>query len=97
VWTAGGGWERLLGTDHLGRDLLSRLIVGARVSVLVAVISVAIAGSFGVVVGLLAGYFGGRIDALLMRLADMQLALPFILLATIIIGIFGPTLVNSRS
>ncbi len=93
-WSANGSPEHLLGTDHLGRDLLSRLIVGARISLLVALISVAFSGTIGVLIGLAAGYFGGRLDALLMRIADMQLAIPFILLAIIIIGIFGPSLRN---
>ena len=94
AWIDGGDWSRVLGTDHLGRDLLSRLIVGARISLFVAVVSVLISGTLGVAIGLVAGYFGGRFDAILMRLADMQLAIPFILLAIIIIGIFGPSLPN---
>lgn len=94
AWTAAGEWQFPLGTDHLGRDILSRLIIGARISILVATIGVALAGTIGILVGLLAGYFGGRLDDILMRLADMQLALPFILLAIIIIGIFGPTFTN---
>lgn len=81
-----------LGTDHLGRDLLSRLIYGSRVSVIVSFSSVLISASIGLLVGLLAGYFGGKVDYLLMRLADFVLAFPNILLALAIIAIFGPSL-----
>lgn len=94
AWAANGSPEHLLGADHLGRDLFSRLIVGARISLLVALISVLCSGTIGVAIGLAAGYFGGRLDALLMRVADVQLAIPFILLAIIVVGIFGPTLTN---
>jgi peptide/nickel transport system permease protein len=81
-----------LGTDHLGRDLLARVIYGARPALLVGFAAVAISGLIGMAVGLIAGYFGGRADDALMRLADVQLAFPFILLAIAVIGVLGPSL-----
>jgi len=81
-----------LGTDHLGRDLLARVIYGARPALLVGFAAVAISGLIGMVAGLIAGYYGGRTDDILMRLADIQLAFPFILLAIAVIGVLGPSL-----
>ena len=82
----------VLGADAIGRDILSRIIFGARVSLTVGVASVALAMLIGTLVGLVAGYFGGWMDALLMRLADIQLAFPFILLAITVIAVIGPGL-----
>lgn len=87
----GGTGEHLLGTDQLGRDLLSRLLFGARLSMLVAIAVVAIAGGFGTVMGLIAGYRGKATDAVIMRVADMQLAFPGILLALVILYAIGPS------
>lgn len=84
----------LLGTDDLGRDILGRLIYGSRVSLLVGLASVAIGGSIGVTLGLLTGYYGGWLDAVVMRLADIQLAFPFILLAIAVLAVLGPGLWN---
>jgi peptide/nickel transport system permease protein len=81
-----------LGTDHLGRDLLARVIYGARPALLVGSAAVVISGLIGMAAGLVAGYFGGRTDDVLMRLADVQLAFPFILLAIAVIGVLGPSL-----
>jgi peptide/nickel transport system permease protein len=81
-----------LGTDHLGRDLLARVIYGARPALLVGFAAVMISGVIGMVAGLASGYFGGRLDDVLMRLADVQLAFPFILLAIAVIGVLGPSL-----
>jgi peptide/nickel transport system permease protein len=81
-----------LGTDHLGRDLLARVIYGARPALLVGFAAVAISGLIGMAAGLVSGYVGGRADDVLMRLADIQLAFPFILLAIAVIGILGPSL-----
>ncbi|MET0170728.1 MAG: ABC transporter permease [Aliihoeflea sp.] len=84
----------LLGTDGLGRDVLSRLIYGARISLLVGFIAVCIGGTLGTTLGLVAGYFGGKIDDVIMRFADIQLAFPFILLAIMFLVVLGPGLVN---
>ena len=91
-WRDAAGRAHPLGTDHLGRDILARIIYGARPALLVGFAAVSISGVLGMMAGLLAGYFGGRIDDLLMRLADIQLAFPFILLAIAVIGVLGPSL-----
>jgi peptide/nickel transport system permease protein len=87
----GGSAGHLLGTDQLGRDLLSRVLYGARVSLMIAVAVVAVAGTIGITLGLVAGYFGGLVDAFIMRAADMQLAFPGILLDLIILFALGPS------
>jgi peptide/nickel transport system permease protein len=86
------GQLHLLGSDHLGRDLLARILYGARPALMVGFAAVLISGVLGMVAGLIAGYFGGRVDDVLMRLADIQLAFPFILLAIAVIGVLGPSL-----
>jgi peptide/nickel transport system permease protein len=86
--------EFLLGTDQYGRDVLSRTIYGTRISLLVGIISVGIAAICGLMIGLVAGYCGGIIDSLLMRLMDVMLAFPGILLALAIVSIIGPNLAN---
>jgi len=91
-WQDGIGRLHPLGTDHLGRDLLARVIFGAQPALLVASAAVMISGVLGMATGLVGGYFGGRIDDVLMRLADIQLAFPFILLAIAVIGVLGPSL-----
>lgn len=83
-----------LGTDHLGRDLLARTLVGARVSLLVAMVGVLLAGSIGITLGLLSGFFRGRVDHVIMTLADTQLALPFTLVAISLGALTGPSLPN---
>lgn len=83
-----------LGTDQLGRDILSRIIYGSRISLIVSLNSVLLSCLLGLNIGLMAGYYGGVLDAILMRLVDLQLAFPFILLAMAIIALLGPTLMN---
>ncbi|NED96767.1 dipeptide/oligopeptide/nickel ABC transporter permease/ATP-binding protein [Phytoactinopolyspora alkaliphila] len=85
VWD-GGDWAYPLGTDALGRDVLSRMIYGARSSVLISACAMLIGATLGLVTGLIAGFFGGLADTLIMRLGDVQLALPFILIAIVILG-----------
>jgi peptide/nickel transport system permease protein len=92
VWADKGSWAHLLGTDQLGRDILSRLIFGARTSLIVGFTVVALAGAFGVTIGLLAGFRGGRTDAILMRLVDVQVAFPGLLLILLIVAVIGPSL-----
>lgn len=87
AWAEGGSTSSLLGTDQLGRDLLSRMLYGARTSLSIAGGAVLLATSFGALVGLVAGYFKGRTDTVLMRLVDVQLAFPFILLALAILSL----------
>jgi peptide/nickel transport system permease protein len=91
-WRDASGARHILGTDHLGRDLLARVIYGARPALLVGAAAVLISGVLGMAMGLVSGYFGGRSDDVIMRLADIQLAFPFILLAIAVIGVLGPSL-----
>lgn len=88
------GKVHILGTDHLGRDVLSRSIYGARLSLSVGVSAVLIGGTIGLVVGLMSGYSDGPVDAILMRAVDVQLAFPFMLLALTIVAILGPSVFN---
>ena len=90
----GGTFEHLLGTDELGRDILSRMIFGARISLLVGFIAVVISGFIGTSLGLVSGYFGGRVDSIIMRFVDIQLSMPYILIALALIGALGPSLRN---
>jgi peptide/nickel transport system permease protein len=94
VWEEGGSWKYPLGTDQLGRDVLSRLIFGARVSLAAGVLTVLLAGVIGAAIGLAAGYYGGRVDAVLMRLTDATLSFPVILLALILAVTVGPSFAN---
>jgi peptide/nickel transport system permease protein len=84
VWTDGGNLTYLLGTDHMGRDVLSRIIVGARSTLIVSLCGVAVAGFIGVLLGMIGGYSQGLLDNLLMRITDMQMAIPPILLALLL-------------
>ncbi len=94
VWLDGGRWANLLGTDRLGRDLLTRIIYGARVSLTAGVVTVVVATFVGVAVGLAAAYFRGRVDAVLMQLTDATLSIPIILLALILAVTVGPSFQN---
>ncbi len=94
VWVEGGSVRHLLGTDALGRDVLSRLVYGGRVSILVGLSSVLISGVIGIVLGLVSGFFGGKTDDLISGFAEIQLAFPFILLAITIMAVLGPGLLN---
>lgn len=88
-WMEGSNSSYLLGTDHLGRDILSRLIYGSRVSLIVGLTAVTISGGIGVVAGLTGGYRGGWLDDIIGRLGDIQLAFPFILLALAVMAVLG--------
>jgi ABC-type dipeptide/oligopeptide/nickel transport system permease subunit len=90
----GGVPGYFLGTDHLGRDTLSRIIYGARVTLLVSVFAVFVAGAVGIWLGLLAGFFGGLTDAIILRLIDTQLAFPVVLLVIALVAVVGPSLTN---
>jgi peptide/nickel transport system permease protein len=83
-----------LGTDQVGKDILAQVLQGARISLLVGAATITAAGLFGLIIGVLAGYYGGFLDAMLMRLADIQLAFPSILLAILIAAVLGPSVVN---
>ena len=94
AWEEGGSWKHVLGTDHLGRDVLSRVIHGSRVSLAVGAVVVLIAGTFGVFLGLIAGYHGGRTDSIVMRWIDTQVAFPGLLIALIILAVIGPSMLT---
>ena len=94
VWQDGGSWSHLLGTDNLGRDIYSRLIFGARLSLTIALFAILLAGTIGIALGLLAGYLGGITDSFIMRVVDAFLAMPFILMALAIVAALGPSTFN---
>ena len=94
IWMDGGSFAHLLGTDHLGRDFLSRLVVGARISLLVGAMAVFFSGLVGTAVAITAGYLGGTIDAILMRMTDAMLSMPYLLIGVALAGILGPGLLN---
>jgi len=95
VWSPDGSFKNILGTDDLGRDILSRIIYGARVSLMVGVVSVGIGLFFGSLLGAIAGYYKGWLDSIIMRFMDILLAFPHILLAIVIVAYLGPGLRNA--
>jgi peptide/nickel transport system permease protein len=94
AWMEGGKIENVLGTDQVGRDLLSRMIYGGRVSLVSGVAAVLMSATIGVMLGLAAGYFGGRTDWTIMTVINVMLTFPFVLLALAVIAVLGPSLVN---
>ncbi len=95
AWYPKGSWKNILGTDDLGRDTLSRIIYGARVSLAVAMVSVGLAFVFGTFLGSVSGYYKGKIDSAVMRVMDMILAFPYLLLAIVVVAYLGPSLENA--
>ncbi|WP_245615740.1 ABC transporter permease subunit, partial [Paenirhodobacter enshiensis] len=95
VWQDGGTSGFILGTDAVGRDLLSRLIYGSQYSLFIGVVVVAIALIGGIVIGMVAGFFGGAVDQVIMRVMDVILAFPSLLLALVLVAILGPGLTNA--
>jgi peptide/nickel transport system permease protein len=93
-WSEQGSGDHILGTDQYGRDILSRIIYGCRVSLTVSLAVVFLAGAIGTILALIAGYFGGIVDAIIMRLTDMMLSLPWFVLAIAVAAIVGPSLLN---
>lgn len=92
AWESGGNWSQPLGTDTLGRDVLSRVLVGARTSLLIGLTTVVFAGAVGTLIGVLAAYFGGVVDFVLMRLTDAMIALPFLVVALAMAVVFQPSI-----
>ncbi|HEX9789818.1 MAG TPA: ABC transporter permease subunit, partial [Kiloniellales bacterium] len=95
VWQEGGSWAYVLGTDATGRDMLSRLLHGSRYSLFVGVIVVTLSLSAGISIGLIAASFRGALEAVIMRMMDVILAIPSLLLALVIVAILGPSLENA--
>lgn len=94
AWQDGGSADHLLGTDNLGRDVLSRLLYGSRVSLLVGFAAVLVAAIAGIFLGLFSGYYGGKLDSLIMRVADIFMAYPFMLLTISVIAVLGNSIFN---
>jgi len=94
IWMSGGDREHPLGTDRFGRDVLSRIVYGSRISLLVSLIAIGVAGTVGTALGLVSGYRGGLTDVILMRLTDIGLSLPTILIAVVLVAVSEPSLRN---
>lgn len=95
VWQQGGSWEYLLGTDAVGRDVLSRIIHGARYSLFIGLVVVTLSLTIGITLGLIAGYVQGALETFIMRLMDIILAFPSLLLALVLVALLGPGLMNA--
>lgn len=95
VWSAGGGWRFLLGTDGLGRDMVSRLIHGARVSLFIGLAVMLVSGVIGTALGLIATWFGGVVDVVVTRVMDLLMAVPGLVLAILVVAVLGPSLANT--
>lgn len=95
AWLEGGNWSFVLGTDDVGRDILSRLIYGSRLSIAVGIVAVTASLVMGILLGLIAGYCKGVVDTAIMRIVDIMLAMPSLLLAIAIVAILGPSIVNA--
>lgn len=93
-WLSGGDVSHILGTDNLGRDILSRLIYGSRISIIVGLLSVIVGGLIGVTFGLIAGYYGGIVDSIIMRLVDSFLAIPTVLFCIVFLAVLNPGLLT---
>lgn len=94
VWSEEGNRSYILGTDQYGRDILSRIIYGARISIVLSLICILFGGSVGTILGLISGYFGGIVDSLIMRVTDITLSLPMILIAVLLAAVRGPCYEN---
>ena len=92
VWDSRGSWEHILGTDHLGRDYLSRLFYGARISLLIGIGAALISGIIGTIMGVMAGYFGGRVDMVVTFMVTVRLSMPVVLVALAVVAIVGGSL-----
>ena len=92
VWDSRGSWEHILGTDHLGRDYLSRLMYGARISLLIGIGAALISGIIGTIMGVMAGYFGGRVDMVVTFMVTVRLSMPVVLVALAVVAIVGGSL-----
>lgn len=92
VWHSGGDWEHILGTDHLGRDYLSRLIYGAQISLIIGIGAALISGIIGTILGVCAGYFGGRVDMVVTFMITVRLSMPVVLVALAVVAIVGGSL-----
>ncbi len=95
VWEAGGNWSFPLGTDALGRDALSRLIYGARISLFIGLMVMSVSIVIGVILGLVATFAGGVVDMIIMRIMDLIIAIPSLVLAILVVAILGPSLENT--
>jgi peptide/nickel transport system permease protein len=91
AWEDGGSWDNVLGTDKQGRDVLTRLMYGARISLSISLVALFVGGIIGTVLGLMAGYFGGYYDTVIMRLVDISLSIPIILMALVLVAVLGPS------